>query len=91
MSSEPRYDTRSGRQVCLDCGAHVEEPEAHTRFHAILNDTARAVAVLTVAHLGPSVHDLYEAYDTIQKNRNQNNWSAEAFAQVVADLPDATP
>lgn len=87
-------DGRAVQRHCLDCGAVVADREVHDRFHAILNDTARAVAILIVAHITASTHDRYEAYDKIQAGRNRNNWSAEALAEVAADAlatPEAGP
>jgi hypothetical protein len=66
--------------VCLDCGVVVAEKDTHDRFHAILNDHARAIAVLVNAH-----PDLRER----AMRGHSGGWSAEAFAEVVQGAEDA--
>lgn len=87
MSGEPRYSEASGpsSRFCLDCGVAIESFKAHTRFHAVLNDQARAVAMLLSSHISAGVHDRYDVNDRFDRGRNENNWSAEAFAEVVAE------
>lgn len=99
MSGEPRYETafdlgqRIGHTdsvVCADCGVFVMDRSAHTRSHSIMNAQAWALAVLKTAHIAAHVHDRYEAYDKIN-SRKFDSWSAEAFAEVAAALPDGEP
>lgn len=81
---EPRYAHHSsGLKWCEDCGVVIADEPAHTRFHAILGETARAVAMLLVAHIAPNVHDRYDVKDRFDAKRNENNWSAEAFAETI--------
>lgn len=84
MSGEPRYAYHSSGLVsCEDCGSIITDRDAHTRFHAVLGDHGRAVAMLLVAHIGPKPHDKYDVKDRFDAGRNENNWSAEAFSEVV--------
>jgi hypothetical protein len=72
--------------LCEDCGAVVVDKDAHNRFHAILGDYARALAILLVGHIGTETAHA-AIYDKLTgPGRNTNNWSAEAFAEVVAGL-----
>lgn len=75
---------------CEDCGAVVRtiDKPTHDRFHAILNDQARAVAVLVNVHLSAATHDRYNVRERIGKGSG-NNWSAEAFAEVAASIEAA--
>ena len=51
-----------------ECGALVAlaDQTKHDQFHAILNDHARALAVLQNIHLSPLTHDRWDAYDRIR-------------------------
>jgi hypothetical protein len=80
--------------MCEDCGAWVggvaaisDGREAHDRFHAILNDHAKAIAVLVNAHLSERTHARYDVRERV--GDNPNNWFAEALAEVVADTEDS--
>jgi len=93
----PRYETayelgqRAGRTdsvVCADCGAFVMDTAAHTRFHSILSSHAWALAVLKISHIAARVHDKYDAVERID-SRKFDNWSADALAEVAAQLPDS--
>jgi hypothetical protein len=92
----PRYETayelqqRTGHTdtvVCLDCGVFVMDRAAHTRFHSIMSSWAWCLAVLKTSHIGPGVHDRYDAVERIDRRRF-DNWSADALAEVVKGLPD---
>lgn len=76
-------DARIENGACLDCGVAVTDEDTHQRFHAILAHHARALAVLEVSHIAPHVHDRYDVRERI--GRNENNWSAEAFAEVTGE------
>lgn len=96
--SEGRYQAIGEPHIafvyCEDCGAVVPAGlrDTHDRFHAIQNDWARAIAMLLVAHISPSVHDRYDVKERYDATRNDNNWSAEAFAEVTGVLSqDAEP
>lgn len=83
-----RYGEYVGDAVpCLDCGSLVLDTTVHDRFHAILNQHAKAIAVLVNSHIGPLTHDLYNVGERIGKN--DNNWSTEAFAEVTGLSPKA--
>lgn len=69
---------------CLECGAMVLDRDEHDRFHAILNHQGKAIAVLINAHLTERTHARYDVRERI--GENPNNWSAEAMAEVVADI-----
>ncbi len=74
--NKPRYAERNlTRRCCLDCGAFIADVDAHTRYHAILGEHARAIALLVNRH--PDV------YEKMERGRNDNNWSRDAFAEVV--------
>jgi hypothetical protein len=77
---------------CLDCGSMglAEDQPAHTRFHSILSGHAWTLAVLKTSHAGASVHDRYDVVKRIG-SRKFDSWSADAFAEVVAGLPEGTP
>lgn len=79
-----------GLLTCLDCGALVNDEAAHTRFHSILGSHGWALAVLQTAHLSPRTHDRYDVPQRI-RSKHFDNWSADAFAEVVADLPQGDP
>lgn len=92
--AEPRYETacelqqRTGHTdtvVCLDCGAFVMDKAAHTRFHSIMSSWAWCLAVLKTTHIGPGVHDRYDAVERINR-RKFDNWSADALAEVTQAL-----
>ena len=88
--TKPRYAHHSsGLKWCEDCGVVIADEPAHTRFHAILADHGRAVAMLLVAHISASVHDKYDVKDRFDAKRNTNNWSAEAFAEVTGLRPSS--
>ena len=88
MSGEPRYVTDDLGQVgCLDCGSLVIDQAAHTRFHSILSGHAWALAVLSTAHLGASVHDRYEVTEKIRSKRF-DSWTNDALADVMAAHAD---
>ena len=93
MSAEPRYERftvpLAVDTLCLDCGAAVTDRKAHTRFHAILGDHGRAVAMLMTTHIAPSVHDKYDVKERFDAKRNTNNWSAEAFDEVAGTRPNS--
>lgn len=80
--SEPRYEAG----VCLDCGVRVEIELTHTRFHAILNSHAAGLAVIGNSHISANVHNRWDVHDRLAERRNANNWSAEAFAEVVGAI-----
>lgn len=88
MSTEGRYqaigEPHIGFVYCEDCGSVVPADlrPTHDRSHAIQNDTARAAAMLLVAHIGPKPHDKYDVKDRFDAGRNENNWSREAFREV---------
>lgn len=88
-SGAPRYTDRHSLmphgRVCLDCGALVLDEPAHTRFHGILGGHAWALAVLKTAHIAAHVHDRYEVVERID-SKTFDSWSADALAEVVADL-----
>ena len=96
MTADPRYrwigpvESAPLLEVCEDCGCVISTNDraAHTRFHAILSDHGRAAAMLMVAHVAPHVHDKYDVKDRFDAKRNENNWSSEAFEEVVAALDD---
>jgi hypothetical protein len=48
-----------------ECGALVplKAQADHNRFHSILNDQARAIAVLLSSHLSETSHARYDAYE----------------------------
>jgi hypothetical protein len=84
----PRYKGTEGHLVttsCEDCGVAVTDRVAHTRFHSILSGSAWALAVLKTSHIGPGVHDRYDAVERIDRKKF-DNWSADALAEVAADL-----
>jgi hypothetical protein len=58
---------------------------AHSRFHSILSAHAWALAVLKTTHIGARVHNRYDAVDRID-SKQFDSWSADALAEVVADL-----
>jgi hypothetical protein len=64
----------------------VEDQSTHKRFHSILNSHAWALAVLQTSHISREVHDAFDIRERIQRRRF-DNWSADAFAEVVASLP----
>jgi hypothetical protein len=91
-----RYEVPEHRHVdqrprttyeCQDCGALVYDRVLHDRSHAIGNHQARAIAVLLVSHGAASIHDKWNVAERV--GRNDNNWSAEAFAEVVGNLSDS--
>lgn len=91
MTAEPRYEVSGswldGREllVCLDCGVVVAIREAHTRFHSILSSHAWSNAVLKTAHVAAHIHDKYDVVERID-SRKFDNWSADALAEVVAEI-----
>lgn len=95
--SDGRYqainEPHIGFVYCEDCGAVVPEQlrPTHDRAHAIQNDTARAVAMLLVAHMREDLHDRYDVKERFDAKRNQNNWSAEAFSEVVGQAGVRVP
>ena len=72
-----------GVTVCEDCGVVVAITEAHTRNHSIQSSWAWALAILKTSHIGPTVHDRYDAVERIDSKRF-DNWSADALAEVIA-------
>ena len=93
MTSGPRYETayelgqRIGHTdsvVCADCGVFVMDVAAHTRFHSILSGHAWCLAILKTTHIGPGVHDRYDAVERIDRKRF-DSWTSDALAEVVAD------
>lgn len=72
-SGAPTYSANAVRitfcVTCLDCGAVVDNRRAHDRFHAILNDHASALAILTTSHLNERVHDRFDVVERIEKRR----------------------
>ena len=92
--AEPRYETAAELQkrvghtdtvVCADCGVFVMDKAAHTRFHSISSSWAWAIAVLKTAHVAAHVHDQYDVVERID-SRKFDNWSADALAEVAAEL-----
>jgi hypothetical protein len=77
-ASAPQYDYIGSPtylllvQQCRDCGAliHCSSEPDHDRFHAILNDHARALAVLVTSHLGELPHSKYDVQDRIYVKEN---------------------
>lgn len=96
QSAEPRltwigpYQGLPLLQICEDCGSVVVNEKAHIRFHAILGDHGRAAAMLLVTHIAPGVHDRYDVKERFDAKRNENNWSREAFAEVVGESGSET-
>jgi hypothetical protein len=82
-----RHVLRPHGLLCLDCGAPVLDEQAHTRFHSILGGHAWALAVLKTAHLASHIHDHFDVVERID-SRQFDSWSAEALAEVVAQLPE---
>lgn len=96
MTTGPRYETAAELQrrtgstdsvVCLDCGVFVMDKTAHTRFHSIMGSHAWALAILKTSHVGAGVHERYDVVERIDR-RKFDNWSADALAEVVADLDE---
>lgn len=84
-AGEPRYATTDdGVRYCQDCGSPVVDKTVHTRFHSILSSHGWTLAVLQNTHLSATTHDRYDAVERI-KRRTFDNWSADAFAEVVGD------
>ena len=56
-----------------ECGALVllSDREAHDRFHSVLNDHAKALAVLEVSHIAAHVHDRYDVRTRIRAGENE--------------------
>jgi hypothetical protein len=73
--------------VCDGCGALVVDRATHARFHSVLSSHAWALAVLKTAHLAARVHDQWEVVPKID-SKHFDNWSAGAFAEVVATHGD---
>jgi hypothetical protein len=91
--AEPNYVPLAGFQdlwYCKDgCGCLVVSREDHTRFHSILSGHAWALAVLKTAHIASHVHDAYDVPERID-SKHFDNWSADALAQVVAEMDAAS-
>jgi len=87
VAAEPRYaETNQPRVLlCEDCGALIADRKAHTRFHSIMSSWAWAIAILKTTHIGPGVHDRYDAVERIDRKKF-DNWSADALAEVVKEL-----
>ena len=90
----PRYETahelgqRIGHTdsvVCADCGVFVMDVAAHTRFHSILSGHAWCLAILKTTHIGPGVHDRYDAVERIDRKRF-DSWSNDALAEVTGEM-----
>jgi hypothetical protein len=91
MTAGPRYEVKDGVTACLDCGVVVAITEAHTRFHSIMSSWAWMLAVLKTSHVAAHIHDQYDVVERIDR-RKFDNWSADALAEVTADMeekPDA--
>jgi len=73
--------------VCEDYGAVIVDTFTHARFHSVLSSHAWALAVLKTAHLAAHVHDKYEVVERID-SKKFDNWSADALAEVIRDLPE---
>ena len=86
----PRYREIEGITVCEDCGVTVAIREAHTRFHSILSAHAWCLAILKTTHIGPGVHDRYDAVERIDRKRF-DSWTNDALAEVAgrAGIPVA--
>lgn len=93
MSGETRYRKISLGEldafpvVCEDCGLAVIDQKAHTRFHSILSGHAWALAILLTSHIGPNVHDKYDVKERVDR-RKFDSWSADALAEVIAELEE---
>ena len=87
--SEPRYAPYEDEPLvaCEDCGVLVVDQVVHARFHSILGSHAWALAVLKTAHLAAHVHDRYDVVERID-SRKFDNWSADAFTEVVAEIAE---
>jgi hypothetical protein len=82
--AEPRYtDPQPIVAACEDCGVAVTDKATHTRFHSILSAHAWALGVLKTTHLGPAVHNRYEAVAKIDSKRF-DSWTNDALAEVTA-------
>lgn len=79
--------TQGAAYECEDCGAVVVNRKTHDRHHSIQSSWAWALAVLKTAHVAAHVHDTYEVVDRID-SRKFDNWSADALAEVMAEIPD---
>lgn len=80
-SSAPRYEwigppaAQIGLlQRCQDCGALVrlDDQEHHDRFHAILNDHARALAVLVNSHISETAHGKYDVRERLGEQHDND-------------------
>lgn len=71
--------------LCADCGALVGDQGIHDRFHSILNSHAWALAVLQTSHVSAEVHAAFDVRERIQR-RQFDNWSADALAEVMAEM-----
>ncbi len=83
------YEVIEDGWMCEDCGALVMSIEMHDRFHAILNDHARAIAVLVNSHLGPKPHEKFDVGERIGPTPG-TSWSREVFDEVASGPPVKT-
>ena len=80
-----RTDERDSARLCNDCGALVADMVVHDRFHSILSSHGWALAILKTHHLSAEIHDKFDIPERID-SRKFDNWSADALAQVMAEL-----
>lgn len=79
--------TNGAAYMCEDCGALVLDRPVHDRSHSIQSSLAWALAVLKTAHVAAHIHDQYDVVERID-SRQFDNWSADALAEVMAEMPD---